>query len=247
MLNKLHERNRESIKLRFCDFFTEYKTELKKLDKKSWVRFEKQTVQDKICLVILFIIGVIVFIGPIVALKMHYKVPNLIYGALLIIIFICYKIGDRQSNIKYRLDNINKPYSEKRMNMIIGLLKKYRINIQNSDVIYLLIEEAKEEQRKGDFFRDLKKISIKLSAAVVTIWSFGQTVSWSKNFTEGQILQIKIYFIFFIIAAILIFHAFFPVIRSFFDPDFYKYDKLINDLKQILIFYSEDHKKVIQI
>ena len=64
------------------------------------------------------------------------------------------------------------PYSEKRINMTINVLKDYRIDIQNPDSLDMLIEEAILAQIQCDYIDPLKMPLKTLGAIIVPIIAF---------------------------------------------------------------------------
>lgn len=91
-------------------------------------------------------------------------------GIISLIIFFI--IDSMKRNLKVMLQQHYAPYSEKRMNMTINVLKDYGIEIQNFDSLDMLIEEAKQAQIQCNYIAPLKKPFKTLGAIIIPIVAF---------------------------------------------------------------------------
>ena len=130
------------------------------------------------------------------------------------------------------------PYSEKRINMTINVLKDYRIDIQNPDSLDMLIEEAKLAQIQCDYINPLKMPLKTLGAIIVPIIAFvAQKIGNAATTDEMITMAVQV-----IILVLLTFSLIFsltPIIKDILYRDYNKYDDLIYDLRQIKLFYAK--------
>lgn len=137
------------------------------------------------------------------------------------------------------LNNYYIPYSKERINMTIDVLKKYNINIENSDILDMLIAEAKYAQTSYDFLSQFKKSFKTLATIIIPIVAF-VAKKISEETTPILTLNIAILAISFIILISSLIFSFIPIIKDLLYPDYNKYNKLIYDLRQIKIFYAKN-------
>lgn len=132
------------------------------------------------------------------------------------------------------------PYSAERINMTIGILNKYGINISDTESIDLLISEAQIAQLHSDFLLPLKKPLQILGAIIVPIVTYvAQKLGDAATQNEMLTMAIQI-----IIISILIFSfiiSITPIFKDICYRDYNKYDELIYDLRQIKLFYSKNN------
>lgn len=220
----------------FKNLFISYKIGLKKLG--NPIPFHKNSLCMKILLffiIICFIIGSIlsIFIQNLF-LKGIAIVPAIL-GIILLIIH-------HYNTLNYRLEEYFIPYSKKRMNMTIDILKKYNINTENLDSIDMLIEEAKIAQMESDIFEEFK-IPFKRYREFI-VFLYGTFVGKiMDNFTWQQIIimaKLSIALIL-IIYSLDFFYGY--IFKKIFYSDYYKYNEFIRDLREIKIFYIEPKKE----
>lgn len=118
-----------------------------------------------------------------------------------------------------------------------------KININNIDSINFLIEEAEKQKRKANCFQDGKKILKTIGAIIVAIGLFGQKELYERFFNKLTIKN-KIYFAGIIIMIVLLGYVLFPLIKYILYPDYYMYDKFIEDLRQVILFYSSNQENI---
>lgn len=220
--------------MRFCDLFISYKLGLKGI--KSTIPFTKLPLYRKVFLII-FLIGFIV--SAILLIFIHNLFSFIPMGLSLISIIVFLLIDSSKKNTLTMLEDHYIPYSEKRINMTIEILKKYNIDINNSYSLDMLIDETKLAQIQCDYLSELKKPLKTLSAIIVPI-----IVVVVKKVSEIASQDEMIYMATVIVGLILlIFSLIFslaPIIKYLLYLDYNKYDKLAYDLRQIKLFYSKN-------
>lgn len=222
--------------MRFCDLFISYKIGLKNI--KSTIPFTKLPLYRKVFMIILltsFILGGILSIFD--QILASYILIGL--GVLSLIVFLI--LDSTKRNLKVMLKEHYIPYSEERMLMTINVLKKYKIDIHDYNVIDMLIEEAKLSQIQCNYIAPLKRPLKTLGAIIVPIIAFvAQKVGGAAGIDEMITMATQ-----FIILILLIFSlilALIPIIKDFLYRDYNKYEDLIYDLRQIKLFYANEKK-----
>ncbi len=226
--------------MEFRNLFIEYKIEIKKLDKTcKRVPWKKLPWQNKFLSILILVITIawVTFY-----LLNKEQIANWML-VLLLLVVVRLHMEETNSMLKFRLNKINKKYSKKRTKKVIKLLKKYKININNIDSINFLIEEAEKQKRKANCFQDGKKILKTIGAIIVAIGLFGQKELYERFFNKLTIKN-KIYFAGIIIMIVLLGYVLFPLIKYILYPDYYMYDKFIEDLRQVILFYSSNQENI---
>ncbi len=219
--------------MRFIDLFISYKIGLK--DIKRTIPFTELPLYRKvymiICLAGIIISGILyIFIQ---------NIFSFIPGGLSLIALGIFPIFDsKKDNLSVMLENHYIPYSERRMNMIIDVLKKYNINIEDLDSLDMLIDEAKYAQIQCDFLSQFKKSFKTLGAIIISIVVF-ITNKISETATLTQILNMAKLAIFLILIIYAPIYLFTPIINYLFYRDYNKYNELMYDLRQIKLFYAK--------
>lgn len=219
--------------MRFCDLFISYKIGLKSI--KSTIPFTKLPLYRKIFVIILFASAIISGILLIFKQTWASYIPMALGIISLIIFFI---IDSMKRNLKVMLQQHYAPYSEKRMNMTINVLKDYGIEIQNFDSLDMLIEEAKQAQIQCDYIAPLKKPFKTLGAIIIPIVAFvAQKIGNAASQDEMITMALQV-----IVLVLLTFSLIFsltPIIKDILYRDYNKYDDFIYDLRQIKLFYEK--------
>lgn len=220
--------------MRFCDLFISYKIGLKGI--KSTIPFTKLPLYRKIFVIILFASLIISAILLMFKPTWASYIP-IVLGALSLIVFFI--IDSLKRNLEIMLKEHYAPYSEKRMNMTIDVLKKYGIDIHNFDLIDLLIEEAKYAQIHCDYIAPLKKPLKTLGAIIIPIIAFvaqkiGNAATQDEMITMAAQALVLILLIFSLIFLLT------PTIKEILYLDYNKYTELIYDLRQIKLFYAKE-------
>ena len=218
--------------MRFCDLFISYEIGLK--DIKNTIPFTKLPLYRKVFLII-FLIALI--ISGILLIFMKNLFSFIPIGLSFLPIIVFFIIDSRKNNLKTMLKEHYIPYAENRMNMTIALLNEYNISIDNLNALDMLIHEAKHSQVQCDYLSQLKKTIKTLGATIIPIIVFvAEKIGNATTQTEMLYMAIEV-----IILILLIFSLFFslaPIIKHLLCRDYYKYDQLISDLKQIKLFYA---------
>lgn len=153
----------------------------------------------------------------------------------LIIFFI---IDSMKRNLKVMLQQHYAPYSEKRMNMTINVLKDYGIEIQNFDSLDMLIEEAKQAQIQCDYIAPLKKPFKTLGAIIIPIVAFvAQKIGNAAS--QDEMITIALQVIVLVLLTFSLIFSLTPIIKDILYRDYNKYDDFIYDLRQIKLFYAK--------
>lgn len=220
--------------MRFCDLFVSYKIGLKSI--KNTIPFTKLPFYRKIFMII-FLANAIISMIFLVFQRMWGVYTFL---ALCILLFLVFFIIDSQKrNLELMLKDYYVPYSEKRMLMTINVLREYKIDIHNSELIDMLIEEAKLAQSQCDYIAPFKKPLKILRTVIVPIIAY--LVQKLDNVVQADEMFVIVIQI--IVLVLLIFALIFvltPFIKDILYRDYNRYDELICDLRQIKIFYMNE-------
>ncbi len=126
--------------------------------------------------------------------------------------------------------------SEKYISEVIEVLESCGVNIQKTDVLNLLIEEAKEKQKSNFSVSFNKAITILSSLYYLIVTLVCKALYDKYGFWKLITFLVFAVFFFFIISM------FFQFAKSFtkqhFEFKHMKHNKFIYDLKQIKIFYN---------
>ena len=222
--------------MRFYDLFISYKLGLK--DTKCSIPFTKLPLYRKFFL-ILFLSGFI--ISGILLIFIRNLCSFIPMGLSFFSLIVFFIIDSRKNITEMILKDHYIPYSEKRMNMVIEILKKYNIDVDNLDSLDMLIDEAKLAQIQCDYLSPLKNPLKTLSAIIIPIIVFvankiGDTTSQSKMIYMATVTIILI-----LLAFSLIFFLT-PIVKELLYRDYRKYDELLYDLRQIKLFYSKNNQ-----
>lgn len=219
--------------MRFCDLFISYKIGLK--DIKSTIPFTKLPLYRKVFIIILLVLT---------SLSLTFTLFNqifYIYVSVALVFFSIvafYMLEYRTRDIKTILKNSYIPYSIKRMNMVIGILQKYNIDINDIDKLNMLIDEAKHAQIQCDYLLQFKKPLKVLGASIVSIIGFlANKIFDAANPNEIIYVAIQTLNICLLIYVFII--SVRPLLKDIFYSDYNKYDEFINDLRQIKLFYAK--------
>lgn len=223
------------IKMRFCDFFIEYKIGLK--DIKILIPWKQLPLYRKNFVTIL--VALLITSGMVALLlnKVIFFVVIIFIGVF--VLGIAFSIIDStKQNQRKMLDDFYVLYSQKRMKMLFEILKKYQINYKDSDKINMLIAQAEKEKESNNPIVPLKKPFKILGTIIIPI-----VVYVAKELTDivnkYELLTMTLIVCMVIICLFSIVISLYPVIKELYYIDGKKYDYLIYDLKQILIFYND--------
>ncbi len=220
----------------FNNFFLDYKISLKNL--KNYMKFKELATYRKIY-IILFPLLLFLFL---VCTFLKKTKPSLILISLMFICTILLIIFDyKKENSKMMLNKHYLPNSKKRMNVVLKLLDKYNINVDDIDTIDRIIKEAKIHQKDFDYVSIIKKHAKSLSAAIGFLLT--PAIDYIVE-THTEIDNLNIYILASLaISMVYLILLFLEIIfKGLFYYEYKKYDELINDLRQIKIFYSNNKK-----
>jgi hypothetical protein len=218
--------------MRFCDLFISYKIGLNNINNPT--SFNKRLFYTKFFIILSVFTAI--YLTFILFNQTFYTCILVVMVIFLIV--MSYILHYRNRDIKAILENSYIPYSKKRMNMIIDILKNYKININDLDSLNILIDEAKHAQIQCDYLLPFKKPIKTLGAIIVAIVSFLAN-KMSDVAKPNEIIYINIQIL--IIASLIYFLIITlrPLLKDFLYRDYNKYDEFIDDLRQIKLFYAK--------
>ncbi|MDE5820493.1 MAG: hypothetical protein K2N41_01400 [Lachnospiraceae bacterium] len=220
--------------MRFCDLFISYKAGLKGI--RSMIPFVKLPLYRKIAAIVTFTFVMIIVI--LFMFKLHVIAFTVItIGLVLLVVFR--RIDSKKNNLEIMLKEHYVPYSQKRMSMVISILEKYNIDINDTDTIDLLMQEARRAQIQNDYLATLKTPVKTLSAIIIPIVAY-TVQKLSDNFTNNEIFALAVFAIIIIIMIFSIVLALKEIVRDMIYPDYNVYNDFISDMAQLKIFYSKN-------
>lgn len=218
---------------RFCDMFISYKIGLKGI--KSTIPFIELPFYRKVFVVILFVWVIIAFI------LCELVDPKLAFYVVLMatVAFIPFFIIDSmKKNLEVMLNEHYVPYSNKRMEMTINVLKEYGIDIYNGNAIDMLIEEAKLAQNQSNYLAIFEKSFKPLGAIVVSVIAF-VAKKYCDLETPDVVINMAAKFILVTILGFSLGVVIIPTLKDIFFRDYKMYKEMIYDLRQVKLFCSE--------
>lgn len=224
--------------MRFNNFFIAYKIALKEL--KHPIEFDKLPLCLQICSILILIELAFVLISIIEAFLIP---PHTVIcpfewtvSILVLTVLITLVISSRKSNLKYLLDTFQLPYSKKRMDALLNLLREHRIDYKDNDILDLLIEEAERAQSQCDFLAPFKqplKTLSTITGPIIMIF-VPKILDIIPQENIFYIIPLGILLILLCLPLIL----FIPhLVKELFYWEYKQYEELIYDLRQIKIFY----------
>lgn len=223
--------------MRFCDLFISYKIGLKSI--KSTIPFTKLPLYRKIFVVILLIGAIISSILFLFKQTLTSFIPIALSLLSLIVFFI---IDSQKRNLELMLKEHYTPYSKKRINMTIDILKKYDINIEDYETIDMLIDEAKYAQIQCDYLSPLKKPLKTLGGIIIPIIIF-VAKKIGDAATQDEMLLLAAQAITLVLLIFSLIFSLTPIVKDILYRDYNKYEEFIYDLRQIKLFYSKRSHK----
>ncbi|EGF23598.1 hypothetical protein [Fannyhessea vaginae] len=218
--------------MRFLELFMSYKIGLQGI--KSTIPFTELPLYRQVCMTV-FLVGLIMTgILYVYIHNLFTLIPSII-SVLSVIIFAI--IDSRKTNLNYMLKNYYIPYSNQRIQMTIEVLREYNIDFNNVESLNMLIEEAKYAQTECDIFAKFQKPLKTLTAiivpiAVLTVQKVSEAATPTQMLYMGALVIITILLIFSLI------FSFMPIVKNLLYRDYYKYNELMYDLRQIKLFYA---------
>lgn len=224
--------------MRFCDLFVEYKIMLDSLSKrKPW---KSLPLTKKVALMFLFLILLMNLLSTI--LLIGYKITvfyiiTLSISLVIAIIFLVYQLVSfcKKNEIKKRLIEIDKPYSKKRMNALVQLLRRYSIDPSDEEVLKQLIDLAGEEKARN--YPSISKV--KPFVAVTTSFSAASLSIFSgiiDKTSQQDLIRLGIMFVTFIIPISALVYAISQIVEWIIPGNKRLYEDFQNDVKQLIVF-----------
>lgn len=219
--------------MRFCDFFIEYKLEMRNI--KSTIPWRELPFYRKLAIIFIFINGVIGLISYI----LRHERALLVFMSIFIITLVFVIVLDfKKENQRKMLDDHYIKYSQKRMENLLKILCKYNIDINNTETLNLLIVQAKESKIKYDPFLSLIRPLKILGTTIIPIITYvAHKFAETASISDLIFLSLKTIIIIICVFSIIISIA--PTIKELLYRDYIHYDNLIYDINQVLIFYNK--------
>ena len=220
--------------MRFCDIFISYKIGLKSI--KSTIPFTKLPLYRKIAVIATF--AIIILCVLLFMFKLY--IPGfIVFGISIIFLIVFFIIDSRKNNLELMLKEHYLPYSQKRMDMVMNILKEYGIDIHNINTLDLLIDEAQKAQIQSDYLLLLRRPLKTLGAIVFPIIAYvaeniGDNTSQSELITMATQIIVIVLLIFSLIFSLT------PIVKDILYRDYNKYNELIYDLSQLKLFYAKE-------
>lgn len=220
--------------MRFCDIFISYKIGLKSI--KSTIPFTKLPLYRKIAVIATF--AIIIVCVLLFMFKLY--IPGfIVFGISIIFLIVFFIIDSRKNNLELMLKEHYLPYSQKRMDMVMDILKEYGIDIHNINTLDLLIAEAQKAQIQSDYLLLLRRPLKILGAIVLPIIAYvaeniGDNTSQSELITMATQIIVIVLLIFSLIFSLT------PIVKDILYRDYNKYNELIYDLRQLKLFYTKE-------
>lgn len=226
--------------MRFCDFFMSYKLQLREIP--QFIKWKSLPLIRKVAIATIFMCTISILVS---AFVFHNKTISNIFSLLMIVTLIVFAIiCSSKKNEKEMLENFYSKYSAQRMESFLKLLKDYSIDKSDKDTLTLLIHEAEFSKENNNPLSLIIKPLKVFSATAFPMIAFVVTRIADETQTE-QLVLITIQVIIVAICVVAIVIAFIPTIGTLLYRDGAYYDDLISDLKQTIIFYSNnvDHSE----
>ncbi len=218
--------------MRFSIFFMKYKMEIKGLS--STIKWEKLPSYRKVILIIVFVLLISLEIALILKKLM---IALLILGALIVLAIIYGIIDSSKKNQEKMIKEHYEKYAEDRMKVVLKLLHEFSIDKNDEDRLRMLIEQAKEAKVDSDpiipLVRPMKLLGTIIVPIVVAIANrLAEETNINKLIVWGAQIVIIAISVFAILIAIL------PLVKELIFRDGKRYDDLIYDINQVILFYS---------
>ena len=220
--------------MRFCDLFISYKIGLKGI--KSTIPFTKLPLYRKIAVIAIFSISILSAIFFMFKLNILALI-TLVIGIISLMIFLI--IDSRKTNLELMLREHYSPYSKKRIDMVIDVLREYNIDIHNENTINLLIDEAQKAQVQSNYLLSLKKPLKTLAAIIVPIVVY-VAEKIGDNASQDEMITIAVQVIIIILLISSLIFALTSIVKDILYRDYNKYSELIYDLRQIKLFFAKE-------
>lgn len=231
--------------MRFNNFFMEYKLRLKEI---RWnIPWSRLPFYRKVSLIAFIVVASVymIFVLPKEQVdSMFFCVVSVIFILIFIIIIGIFSLIDsKKRNRRKMLEEHYKPYSRARINMLVELLKNYGIKLNRADgfdKIDLLIEQAEENKIKDNPLLEVSK-PLKLFGTIVIPAILFVATKIAEGLTIENLVALAILYVVMLAMIFAIIFSLKSLITVIIYPDYYKYEELIYDLKQLKIFYNNNN------
>lgn len=231
----------------FQDFFVKYKIILK--EQKTCIKLKELPTYRKVFLGIFAILFITLVISMIFLLFNTDKLREstikkcfyISFSSVIFLIIIFSIVDNKKNNLVLMSTEHYNDYYNDRMELIIKLLEKYRIDLNDVDTIDEIINEAKVQQKQYDYLSLINNPFKSLRAFISSILTYA-IKEVLKNDVQIEIIYQIMLLIFYIV--LIIFGIYFSgfIIKEVFYFEYKRYEELIYDLKQIKLFYSDKNK-----
>ncbi|MFU9914845.1 hypothetical protein [Fannyhessea vaginae] len=221
--------------MRFRDLFMSYKIRLQST--KGTIPFTELPLYWQVCMTVFFagLIMTGILYVYIHSIHSYFTLIPFIISLLSVIIFSIIK--SRKSNLNFMLTNYYIPYSNERIHMTIEVLREYNIDFNNVESLNMLIEEAKYAQTECDIFTRFQK-PLKTFTAIIAPITVFTIQKVSEATTPTKMLYMGVLVIFSILVIFSLIFSFMPIVKNLLYRDYYKYNELMYNLRQIKLFYA---------
>ncbi len=217
---------------RFCDLFTSYEIGLRGI--KNKIPFLKLPFYRKIFAVLFFFEAIFAFV--LTSLNSYFVLY--IFALMFITLLLFLIIDSQKKNLEIMLEKYYKPYSQKRMELIISILNQYKIDINDKETIDLLIEEAIRAQSKCDYLAPFEKPFKTLGAVTIPVIIY-VVKKYSELLDLSELINTTVQYIVIILLCAGVVFVLIPFIKDIFYRDYKKYGEMIYDLRQVKLFCSQ--------
>lgn len=223
--------------MRFCDLFVEYKIRLDELSKDKDVKRVTPWWIN-----VLYLLLVVVLADMLIFGLTNWWEAFCVSLIVVIVLSIAIPAIDSRVCMKERLETRCKPYSEKRMYMVIDLLMQYCVDITDEKVLNMLIQQAQQAQRDKDVIIAYNK-RLKVFLGLIMAATGCLATEYIDGLQKAVLMKIAIFILIttiFGFVLILVSDLLIDLVRRISYSDYDKYNDLIDDLRQIQIFYKNN-------
>ena len=228
--------------MRFCDFFIDYKIGIADIDK--YIKYKDLPFYRKLFVTIAYIAILLMII-----LFITIKREKIIYLPLLVsvVVFALLIIFNYTDSSKKNMIKMNQHYtklSQKRINVLRDVLNEYKVDFNDINKIELLIDQAKYEQKRNNPFIGIEKPMKILYLIIVPVIVFvaKEIAKVSDIYT---IIMASAVIIIISVCVVSMIYSLKSLIYFLFYSDYEKYNILIYDLKQMILFDLNREKIIV--
>lgn len=219
--------------MRFCDFFIDYKIGIKDIDK--YIKYNDLPFYRKIFVTIAYI-AILLLIIFLITLKLDKIIylplfVSIIFFSLLII----FNFVDSSKKNMIKMNEYYTKISQQRINVLREMLREYEVDFNDVNKIEMLMEQAKIEQKRNNPFLGIEKPMKILYLIIVPVIVFvaKEVAKVSNIYTITMAASVIIIVS---VCVVSMFYSLKPLMYLLFYRDYEKYNILIYDLKQMILF-----------